>query len=218
MHYANVNANGFSSLSDLWISVRNLVEKRPAKRRFIWCYYEGIDNSSHHRHPDGEYAKAEFDAFIGTLEELFLRPLQSQGGHTLLLLTADHGQIATPKKQVFDLANHPELVNMLHLYPTGENRLAFLHVRPGRTGDVQNYFSRAWGDTFTLLDSQGALEQGLFGPGRPAAQTTSRIGDLLVISTEDSYLWWGDRPNPLEGRHGGLSADEMIVPLAGLVL
>ena len=34
-----------------------------------------------------------------------------------------------------------------------------------------------------------------------------------MAAHNDAYLWWADKENPLVGRHGGLSAEEMIVPL-----
>jgi hypothetical protein len=39
-----------------------------------------------------------------------------------------------------------------------------------------------------------------------------------VAARNDAYLWWADKENPLIGRHGGLSADEMIVPLLSVEL
>jgi len=218
MHYTDVQAAGFSSLPEMWINLRSLVEKKPARRRFIWTYYAGIDTMSHHRGPGSEYTRAEFDLFLHSMEEHFLKPGVETPKRTLVLLTADHGQITTPKDPDFDLANHPELLQMLHLNPTGENRLAYLHVRPGQVEAVQAFFNKTWGDQFTLIPSHKLLENGFFGPGTPSPQAGERIGDLTVISRGNAYLWWAERPNPLEGRHGGLSADEMVVPLAGFML
>jgi hypothetical protein len=64
-----------------------------------------------------------------------------------------------------------------------------------------------------VMPSSQLLEAGLFGPGTPAPDTRDRLGDLIVITHQDAYLWWAAKPNPLIGRHGGLSAEEMLVPL-----
>jgi len=218
MHYTDVLTSGFTSLPEMWINLRTLAEKQPTSRRFIWSYYAGIDTMSHHRNPDSEYTQAEFDLIIRSMEEHFLKPFSGGNNRTLVLLTADHGQISTPKNPVYDVGNHPDLLKLLHLYPTGENRLAFLHIRPGQQEAVRQYFEKTWGDSFRLLESDRLLEQGFFGPGKPSPHSADRVGDLTVISTGSSYLWWGDKPNPLEGRHGGLSPDEMIVPLAGFLI
>jgi hypothetical protein len=52
----------------------------------------------------------------------------------------------------------------------------------------------------------------LFGPGQPHPLLSERLGDLMVLSRGSAYLWWADKENILIGRHGGMSADEMLVP------
>jgi hypothetical protein len=50
--------------------------------------------------------------------------------------------------------------------------------------------------------------------GRPASdETYSRAGDLLVLARGENALQRTRSRGPLVGRHGGLSADEMLVPL-----
>jgi hypothetical protein len=124
----------------------------------------------------------------------------------------------TPNNPNFELSNHPTLINRLHMLPTGENRLAYLYPRPGQTEAVQEYITRIWPGMFQVLSSSYALENGLFGPGEPTKEARSRIGDYLVVGQRDAYLWWSPKPNPLLGRHGGLSEAEMIVPLLAVRL
>jgi hypothetical protein len=45
-----------------------------------------------------------------------------------------------------------------------------------------------------------------------------RLGDLIAVSRGDAYLWWSPRPNLMAGRHGGLSAGEMLMPFFALPL
>jgi hypothetical protein len=53
----------------------------------------------------------------------------------------------------------------------------------------------------------------LFGPGRLAPETQYRIGDLVAVSRGPDILWDRSDPPTERGRHGGLLADEMLVPL-----
>jgi len=39
-----------------------------------------------------------------------------------------------------------------------------------------------------------------------------------VISQRESYLWWSPKADHLFGRHGGFSADEMLVPFLAVEL
>jgi hypothetical protein len=147
------------------------------------------------------------------LERIFLKSLSPRiRKNTLLILTADHGQINTQFDPHFELRNHPQFMQLLHIQPTGENRLAFLHIRPGQVDSVKDYFEQKWPTKFILLDSSRAVRSGLFGPGDPNPQLVNRLGDLIAISRDDSYLWWADKKNHLLGRHGGLHPDEMLVP------
>ncbi len=133
-----------------------------------------------------------------------------------MILTADHGQLTTRVDPHYELNTYPDLDRRLHLKPTGENRLFYLHVRPGQTEAVREYIEKHWMGQFQVVDAAYALDAGLFGPGKPHPGMQDRIGDLIVVPHGDSYLWWADKPNPLLGRHGGLHPQEMLVPfLAG---
>jgi hypothetical protein len=97
--------------------------------------------------------------------------------------------------------------------PTGENRLAYLYARPGQSEAVDEYIHRTWPSGFRVVPSGYALDAGMFGPGEPATGTLDRLGDLIAVSQGEAYLWWAPKENPLIGRHGGVSLQEMLVPL-----
>jgi hypothetical protein len=101
---------------------------------------------------------------------------------------------------------------MLHLLPTGENRLAYLHIRPGKKEAVKDYIQSVWPDQFALIDPEAAVKTGLFGPGEPHPGIYDRLGDLIAAARGDAFWWWASKENPLIGRHGGLSEEEMLVP------
>lgn len=216
MHLDEVSVHGFATPADLWIGVRRLAERTGTERRLIWCYYGEVDSLSHRYGPDSEAAQAEFRSFVEGLCGLPARLPAGARRTTLLLLVSDHGQVATPLDTGLELAGHPDLLRRLHLLPTGENRLAYLYLRPGEQEAVREHFEKAWPGGFRLLDSARALQAGLFGPGVPAAATAERVGDLIALAQGVNYLWWNSKPNVLIGRHGGLSAEEMIVPLLAL--
>ncbi|MCJ7735070.1 MAG: alkaline phosphatase family protein, partial [Anaerolineales bacterium] len=206
------------TVSDLWISIRELLESHSENKKYIWAYWDRVDGTSHLHGPDSERAKAEFLTFSTAFENYFLNKLTpALRKDTLVILTADHGQITTDKNNHhYDLKNHPEFTEMLQLTPTGENRLAYLHIKPGKVDAVKEYCQTAWPDSFSLIDPKAAVEGGLFGAGTPHPAIYDRLGDLIAAARADAYWWWAAKPNPLIGRHGGFSADEMLVPfLAG---
>ena len=205
---------------DMWISIRELLESDRGTRKYIWAYWDQLDGISHLFGPDSERARAEFMDFSRNLETYFLDRLDPDlKKDTLIMLAADHGQITTdPTDDHYDLNNHPDFTSMLHLTPTGENRLAYLHIKPGKVEAVKEYIEKAWPDQFSLIDPEDAVTGGLFGAGTPHPEIYNRLGDLIVAAKGTAYWWWANKPNPLIGRHGGLSPEEMLVPfLAGRI-
>lgn len=219
MHYAETELHGFGSPADLWQSVRQLVERPPQDRRFVWAYYSGIDALGHIYGPESDLARVEFEFFMRALSDLLVRPLSHGASRdVLLLLLSDHGQVATTPQFHFHLGQHPGLSRRLHLGPTGEARLPYLHLRPGQAEAAEEYIGRTWPGAFKIVDSAHALSSGLFGPGSPCDQAAGRLGDRVLISRGPNYLWWADKPDVLLGRHGSLTEEEMIVPFLALRL
>jgi len=214
MFFRDVDVQGFTTISDLRVNLRYIVEQRPRERQYLWVYTGEIDHFSHFYHPDDERTAAEFAAFSLGFERLFLERLSpSARKETLVLLTADHGMVATHKDPRFDVAKHPGLTRLLHIMPTGEHRLMYLFARPGQEQAVRAYYAQTWPGQFTFIDPAEAIAAGLFGPGQPHPRLADRLGDMIVAARERAYLWWADKENILVGRHGGLGPEEMVAPL-----
>jgi hypothetical protein len=219
MFLKDVDVHGYLTPTELWVNLRHLVESNPHQRQYFWVYTGQLDHFSHYYHPDDERTAAEFNEFSWAFEQNFLRrlsPTIRQG--TLVLLTADHGMLATQKSARYDLRNHPELSRLLHILPTGEHRLMYLFIKPGQSDHVKSYFDQTWPGKFVFLDPAEAVARGLFGPGTPHPRLADRLGDLIVVARDEAYLWWAEKENPLIGQHGGLSQEEMIVPLLTVML
>jgi hypothetical protein len=219
MFLKDVDVHGYLTPAELWVNLRHLIEANPNLRQYFWIYTGQLDHFSHYYHPDDERTAAEFNEFSQSFEKNFLArlsPTLRKG--TLVLLTADHGMLATQKSARYDLRNHPELSHLLHILPTGEHRLMYLFYKPGQADRVHSYFDQTWPGQFVFLDPTETVAKGLFGPGTPHPLLTDRLGDMIVAARGDSYLWWADKENPLIGQHGGLSSDEMIVPLLTVML
>lgn len=198
----------------LWADVLELVEATPQERKYIWVYWGSVDGMSHLHGPDSERCYWEFKLFSEAFENLFFNQLSAaQRKQTAVILTADHGQITTDRTlSHYDLTRHPEFTQMLQMMPTGENRLAYLYLRPGCEQAARQYIEAQWPGDFQVLDPAEVIANGLFGPGEPHPKLADRIGDLVIAAQGYAYWWWSDKENPLMGRHGGLSREEMIVP------
>lgn len=220
MFMGEAERHPIATAADMWIGIRELLERESSSRKYIWAYWGQLDGTSHLHGPDSERARAEFLNFSKAFDIHFLDKLDpSLKRNTLVILTADHGQITTDLgADEYDLKNHPRFTELLHLLPTGENRLAYLHVKPGKIDPVKEYIHETWPEEFAVFETDQALQAGLFGPGKTHPDIYDRLGDLIVAARGNAFWWWGPKPNPLIGRHGGLSSQEMLVPfLAGLI-
>ncbi len=215
----DVNIHAFETPTDLWINMRQQIEENLGERMYAWTYWGHVDGLSHFHGPDDQRPEAEFLQFSAAFEKFFLNQLSAEARkNTMVILTADHGQIHTPINPDFALKNHPGLNDLLHMQPTGENRLMYLYVRPGKRDAVKKYFESHWPGQFVVTDSEKAVQSGLFG-SKPAGPTLGeRTGDLIVAARENAYLWWPKKDNFMFGRHGGLHEQEMLVPFLAVRL
>jgi len=219
MFFEEVETRSFHTHTDMWINMRRFLESNLGERMYVWVYWGQVDHFSHLYGPDDERAIEEFVNLSTSFERLFMERLSSATRRdSLLILVADHGQISTPKDPIYELRNHPGLEQCLHILPTCENRQMNLFVRPGMVEPVKEYFQQTWPGKFITLDPIKAVNAGLFGPGEPHPRLYDRLGDMLVVSRENSYLWWSNQDNFLLGRHGGLSPEEMLVPFLAVRL
>jgi predicted AlkP superfamily pyrophosphatase or phosphodiesterase len=204
-----------ATASDLWYQLRQLLADTREEHTFLSGYWSGLDTVAHVYAPGTEPWQAEFRSVSHFLEREFLSglPAEDRDG-TLLLITADHGQIRVPQEHIVTAQDDPELRQHLLVPITGESRAAFVYPRPGRKEAIRSYLEEAFPGWFAVLDSVQALDAGLMG--LPVAEETyARAGELLVLGRGDHALQRAEPGLPLRGRHGGLSAEEMLVPLIG---
>ncbi|HVN56152.1 MAG TPA: alkaline phosphatase family protein [Anaerolineaceae bacterium] len=212
MHFPGVEVFGYRGTADLILSLAQHLEAGGAEPELDYVYWETLDTLSHLYGPWDPRVRVELEVFSGVFANELLPKLQRRGsGGTLVLVTADHGLIHTPRNTDLELRNHPDLARMLHLLPSGEHRFAYLFIRPGREAEVANLVERKWPGKFCLVSAEKALAAGLFGPGNSPI-SGERTGDQILIARGDAYLWWSPKENPMLGRHGGLSREEMLVP------
>jgi hypothetical protein len=206
------------SPADLFANLHDLLESPSVQPRYINAYWGSLDDMAHRYGPGDERVRREMAAFSLHLG-YFLADRRRHGrGDTLLVLTADHGHILTPKNADYELRNHPVLLDTMVMLPSGEARLPYVFLRPGREAAFLDYVAKTWGGRFTPMPAEQFLASGLMGNGTRHVDLANRTGDYVVMVEEGSYWYFASKENPLLGRHGGLSRTEMLVPLLGMVL
>ena len=188
------------------------------ERNFVYAYWPEFDSLAHHHGVASEVVAQQLDSIDRAIADLADSLADSD---TLLLVTADHGFIDTEPEHTLRLVEHPGLADTLMMPLCGEPRLSFCYVHPGRTEDFEAYVGERLGEEVTLLPSRQLLEEGRFGLGRPHPRLRDRIGHYALLMKENHIITSelpGEQPLAHIGVHGGLSADEMYVPLITLDL
>lgn len=208
----------YRNLSDLWVTLAELLQRQQANPTYMYVYWGDIDELSHRFGPHDERVLIEFETFSRTLNWFIRQQRKKHPGDTLFIMLADHGQVSTPLNPQYELRNHPALLNDLVMLPSGENRLPYFFLRPGHENHARDYIGYTWPGEFRIVPSAAVLRSGLFGPGKAYDRVPERLGDWVAFPQGSAYFWWADKPNPLLGRHGGLSPQEMLVPFWAMEL
>jgi len=204
--------------SDFWTELRALLADTRGRRALLTAYWGGLDTVGHVYAPDSDAWRAELRTMAFLLEREFLDALPAADRKgTLLLVTADHGQIRVPPEQIVTANRDPGLSRHLLVPIMGESRAAFVYPRRGQAQAVRDYLETAYPGWFVVVDSPAMLHAGLMG--EPVSdESYARAGELLVLPRGDHALQRAVPKVSLLGRHGGLTEDEMLVPLFGLRL
>ena len=195
-----------------------------------FAYIESIDALMHKVGP-GEPQRSLVDGEIAYLLDVIERALLDRlPAGTLLLLTADHGMTpVSPLDTVYvnlgegaaELAAHVRIgsgPDQHPLAPAGSCRDLFLHAVPGHVDDLVAALQRRLGERAEVRRTAELLDGGLFGPD-PSEQLRRRLADVVVLPVLGEAAYWytpGRFRQALWGQHGGLTPQEMEIPLVAV--
>jgi Type I phosphodiesterase / nucleotide pyrophosphatase len=202
----------YGSLEDFTAKLRACCEGRE-DARYVYAYWSDLDRLSHAHGPSSAVVAAhlaDLDAALTTVFE------GCAGSGTVLVATADHGFIDSGVGERVDLADHPDLADLLSLPLCGEPRSAYCYVRPGCTAAFEQYVTGELAKFVDLVPSEQLLDEGWFGRGDVHPEFTARIGDYTLqmrgrFTIRDRVT--GEREVCMNGVHGGAAAAELYVPL-----
>lgn len=182
-------------------------------RSFTYLYIPDIDHVSHLFGPDS----AETLAVAQAVENELAGLAETLPEGARILCTADHGQITILKESNSLLFDGDPMLDLLRAPPSGEPRLPLFHVKPGGMRAFRDLFHERYGKKFLLLPMDEIDTLRLFGPGPMSPVARARFGDFAAIAVGAWTLSYSppekDPADAHLGRHGGLSPEEMRVPL-----
>jgi predicted AlkP superfamily pyrophosphatase or phosphodiesterase len=223
--FQGANVVPYKTIPEAFVNLGQALEKRltPA---YFFLYFDKIDALMHDYGPASPQAAAEIDGFLTNLERLFFKPTLRKLKRTLFIFTADHGQMEVSPQTTIYLNQRPEFAGVERflktnargelLVPAGSPRDLFLYVHADLLDEARHFFAQRLAGRADVCQTQTLIARGFFGPQPVSPQFLARVGNLVILPYESESVWWYE-PGKFEmkflGHHGGLTKQEMEIPL-----
>ncbi len=219
----------FKRLPEALANLVELVIADTAPIAYYLLYYDKIDAICHTYGPNSHQFEETVDVFLRMMDELFYKKLAGKVDQTLLVLTADHGQVEVdPRRTCYlnkQVANIDQYLQTNRrgkpLVPAGSARDMFLHVKEERLGETVSLLQKHLAGRAEVYLSEQLVAQRFFGSSPPSKEFLTRVGNVVILPYQHETVWWyegGKFEMHFQGHHGGLTPEEMEIPLLLLAL
>ncbi len=217
-------AFGYRTLPEALVNLAGkLSEMKPPA--YFFLYYDRIDAIGHAYGPESDQMTAEILVFLMTLEHIFLKALSKNRRKILFLLTADHGQVETDPQTTIYINRDPAFAGVEKflrtnrsgelIVPAGSARDFFLYIKPAMLDEAEAFLASRLDGRAEVRKVTEMMEGGYFGP-IISSRFRERAGDLVILPYRGESVWWYEKDRfeqKFYGHHGGLTKEEMEIPL-----
>ena len=175
-------------------------------KKFIYGYTEAPDKLFHQA---GIHSSVAKESVI--YSEKVIKEMCTKLKDTLVIITADHGLV---KSRYINIKNDiKELYDMLERTTCLESRATAIKLKDNvKKEDFIEVHNKYLNNSFILLSKEEVLENNLFGFNKsPYLEDT--LGDYLLIATRNMCLNYDDNSPIFKANHGGLTKQELMVPV-----
>jgi hypothetical protein len=216
----------FRDLPEGLVSLSQLLEKASSPSYYV-LYYDKIDSVSHDHGPASAQTEAQLQVFLMTMEQIFTNSTIRNKKRILCLLSADHGQVETDPHTTVYINRDPRFVGVEKfiktnregelLVPAGSARDFFLYVQDQMVDEAQVFLAERLVGQAEIRKVNDLAAQGYFGPDI-SPKFRARAGELVLLPYAGESVWWYEKDKYEQrflGHHGGLTPQEMEIPLLG---
>jgi hypothetical protein len=210
--YGDKAKQGFEKVEECFALIKEEIELRP-DTEMIYAYIPHFDDMAHHKGINSQ----ESVNFFKNIDKMFHDlTVQTQDTETLYIVTADHGLVDTTPKEILKITDFKDIHNCLILPLCGDPRSPSCYVRPAKL----DYFRRAVDDQLSEYcerhTQQELFDMNIYGLGEVNPLIYDRIGDEILFMKSNYAMVekvYHEEQKEIIGFHGGLSGEEMLVPL-----
>lgn len=212
LHRGVASRHIHAGFSDAWPRLRDVLVETAGQRCYVSAYWPVVDTLSHVYGAENAYILNEVRGQMAALRRV-LEDDAVQDGRTLVIIMADHGH--ADAHDWIDLENDADAAPIrkaLRGKFGGDVRFSYWMLRTGTRPGVIDVMSRHYADRLAWVETEAAVEAGLFGAADIHAEVPYRAGDLIVMPRQGVRLWDSARSRKPISIHSGLSESEMMVP------
>lgn len=214
----------FKQAADALQAIAQMAPSKRSNPAYYFLYMASIDAAGHQYGPDSREFEQAVDAFFRSADHYLADLLARRSGNTLLLMTADHGQIDVDARTTIYLNQQlPGITSWLRtnrqgklLVPAGSARDMFLYVKDERLDEALAQLQHFLKGRAEVYRTQDLIAQGFFGAGPLSAEFRARVGNVVILPYQHETVWWYEQGRfdmHFRGHHGGLTPEEMEIPL-----
>ncbi len=219
----------YKSLADVLGRLTEIVLAQKAPPYYYYVYFDRIDTMCHLYGPNSTRLEKEVEAFATLMEQLFYQKMRGKVKNTLLIITADHGQVEVDPHTTFYLNQRAgDIAQFLQknqrgrlLAPAGSARDMFLHIQTEHLDETLAYLQKQLEGKAEVYRTTDLIAQHFFGSQEPSETFLSRVGNAVILPYANETTWWyeeGIFDMHFLGHHGGLTPQEMEIPFMVLPL
>lgn len=218
----------YSSDKNLLIKLHKIL-KNTSGKAYYFVYLPKLDAIEHQYSPNSKKVITELNSISFMIEKELVNKLnQKLINETSIILTGDHGQIHVDPKKTIYLNQYPQLIKSLKtnslsepILPTGGARSVFLSIKKTQVKNIIKLLKEKLKNKAQIIKIDNKKSNLLFGKGKKHKEFYNRLGNILVIPKKNNTIWFKYSKDIIFnnlGHHGGLSSDEMYIPLITLKL
>jgi predicted AlkP superfamily pyrophosphatase or phosphodiesterase len=227
--FRGATVHSYKDLQEAFTVLAELVTLKSATPTYYFLYIDRIDAICHLYGPMSKQFEETVDNCLTLMEQLFYKSVRGKVSNTLLMMSADHGQIEVDPKSTYYLNKQiPGIERYFQksakgrpLVPAGSPRDMFLHVKDEYVDEAIRVLQQCLAGRAEVYRTQELLAQHFFGLHEPAPVLLARLGNVVILPYHRETVWWyeeGRFDMHFHGHHGGLLPEEMEIPLLLLPL